>query len=148
MHGNRDFLIGETFANEVGISILSDPYTLNINGLNVILSHGDFLCTDDVDYMDFRNMVRSEAWQKDFLSKNLDERNEIANSLRSTSKDATSKKSLEITDANPETINDFMQKISLIYLSTDTLTDQKSMRVIYLKELSLETGISQVGIFQ
>ena len=110
MHGNRDFLIGETFANEVGISILSDPYTLNINGLNVILSHGDFLCTDDVDYMDFRNMVRSEAWQKDFLSKNLDERNEIANSLRSTSKDATSKKSLEITDANPETINDFMQK--------------------------------------
>ena len=110
MHGNRDFLIGETFANEVGISILSDPYTLNINGLNVILSHGDFLCTDDVDYMDFRNIVRSEAWQKDFLSKNLDERNEIANSLRSTSKDAASKKSLEITDANPETINDFMQK--------------------------------------
>ena len=110
MHGNRDFLIGEAFANEVGISILSDPYTLNINGLNVILSHGDFLCTGDVDYMDFRNMVRSEAWQKDFLSKNLDERNEIANSLRSTSKDATSKKSLEITDANPETINDFMQK--------------------------------------
>ena len=110
MHGNRDFLIGEAFANEVGISILSDPYALNINGLNVILSHGDFLCTDDIDYMDFRNMVRSEVWQKDFLSKNLDERNEIANSLRSTSKDATSKKSLEITDANPETINDFMQK--------------------------------------
>ena len=48
MHGNRDFLIGETFANEVGISILSDPYALNINGLNVILSHGDFLCTDDI----------------------------------------------------------------------------------------------------
>ena len=95
MHGNRDFLIGETFANDVGISILSDPYTLNINGLNVILSHGDFLCTDDIDYMDFRNMVRSEVWQKDFLSKNLDERNEIANSLRSISKDATSKKSLD-----------------------------------------------------
>jgi UDP-2,3-diacylglucosamine hydrolase len=32
IHGNRDFLIGETFANEVGISILSDPYTLDING--------------------------------------------------------------------------------------------------------------------
>ena len=110
MHGNRDFLIGETFANEVGILILSDPYTLNINGLNVILSHGDFLCTDDVDYMDFRNKVRSEEWQKDFLSKSIDERNEIANSLRSGSKDATSEKSLEITDANPEAINDFIQK--------------------------------------
>tara|TARA_B100001109_G_C18708112_1_gene401198 strand:- start:71 stop:781 length:711 start_codon:yes stop_codon:yes gene_type:complete len=110
MHGNRDFLIGETFANEAGISILSDPYTLSINGLNVILSHGDFLCTDDVDYIDFRNKVRSEEWQKDFLSKSIDERNEIANSLRSSSKDATSEKPLEITDVNPEAINDFIQK--------------------------------------
>ena len=110
MHGNRDFLIGETFANEAGISILSDPYNLSINGLNVILSHGDFLCTDDVDYIDFRNKVRSEEWQKDFLSKSIDERNEIANSLRSSSKDATSEKSLEITDVNPEAINDFIQK--------------------------------------
>ena len=109
MHGNRDFLIDETFANEVGISILPDPYTLDINGLKVILSHGDFLCTDDIDYMDFRNKVRSEEWQKDFLSKSLNERNEIANSLRSDSKDATSEKSLEITDVNLATVNNFIQ---------------------------------------
>ena len=110
MHGNRDFLIGEAFTNEVGISILPDPYTLNINGLNVILSHGDFLCTDDIEYMDFRNKVRSKEWQKDFLSKDVDERNEIANSLRSGSKDATSKKSLDITDANIKTVNNFIEK--------------------------------------
>ena len=83
MHGNRDFLIGETFANEVGISILSDPHTLDINGMKTILSHGDFLCTDDADYIEFRNEVRSKEWQKNFLSKSIDERNEIANLLRS-----------------------------------------------------------------
>ena len=110
IHGNRDFLIGENFANEVGISILPDPYTLNINGLNVILSHGDFLCTDDVEYINFRNKVRSEEWQKDFLSKDVGERNEIANSLRSGSKDATSKKSLDITDANIQTVNNFIEE--------------------------------------
>ena len=33
MHGNRDFLIGEAFANEVSISILPDPYTLDILSL-------------------------------------------------------------------------------------------------------------------
>ena len=110
MHGNRDFLIGEAFADEVGISILSDPYSLDINGMKAILSHGDFLCTDDFDYIEFRNKVRSEAWQKDFLSKSIDERNEIANSLRSDSKDATSEKSLEITDANLETVNNFIQE--------------------------------------
>ena len=110
MHGNRDFLIGETFTSEVGISILPDPYTLDINGLKTILSHGDFLCTDDIDYIDFRSKVRSEEWQKDFLSKSLDQRKEIANSLRSGSKDATSEKSLEITDVNAESLNSFLNK--------------------------------------
>ena len=110
MHGNRDFLLGEDFVSEVNISLLSDPYTLDINGLKIILSHGDFLCTDDADYIDFRNKVRSKEWQKDFLSKSINERNEIASSLRSHSKDATSKKSLEITDVNLETVNNFIQE--------------------------------------
>ena len=110
IHGNRDFLIGEAFANEIGISILPDPHTLDINGLKTIISHGDFLCTDDVNYIDFRNKVRSEEWQKDFLSKSIDERNEIAKSLRSGSKDATSKKPLDITDANLKTVDDFLQE--------------------------------------
>ena len=110
IHGNRDFLIGEAFANQVGISILSDPHTLEINGMKTILSHGDFLCTDDADYIEFRDKVRSEEWQKDFLSKSINERNEIANSLRSDSKDATSEKSLEITDVNLETVNNFIQE--------------------------------------
>ena len=110
MHGNRDFLIGEAFADEVGISILPDPHTLDINGLKTIISHGDFLCTDDVDYIDFRNKVRSEEWQKDFLSKDIAERNEIANSLRSDSKDATSEKPLDITDVNIESTNNFLEE--------------------------------------
>tara|TARA_B100001057_G_scaffold301233_1_gene301430 strand:+ start:2235 stop:2945 length:711 start_codon:yes stop_codon:yes gene_type:complete len=110
MHGNRDFLIGESFASEVGISILSDPHTLNINGMKTILSHGDFLCTDDVEYIEFRNKVRSGKWKKNFLSKSIDERNQIANTLRSDSRNATSAKSLEITDANLETVNSFIQE--------------------------------------
>ena len=110
IHGNRDFLLGENFANEVGISILPDPYTLDINGLRVILSHGDFLCTDDVDYINFRNQVRSEDWQNNFLSKSIEERKQISQSLRSDSKIATSNKSLEITDVNLETVNKFIKE--------------------------------------
>ena len=110
MHGNRDFLIGQKFAAETGIEILSDPHAMDINGLKTILSHGDFLCTDDVDYINFRNMVRSDEWKHDFLSKNLDERNAIANSLRDESKNATSEKSLVITDVSPNTLNTFLAK--------------------------------------
>ncbi len=110
IHGNRDFLIGEAFANEVSITVLPDPYTLDINGMKTILSHGDFLCTDDVDYIEFRDKVRSEKWQKDFLSKSIDERNEIAKSLRADSADATSTKSLDVTDVNDESTNNFLKE--------------------------------------
>ena len=81
MHGNRDFLVGEAFANETGITLLPDPYTLEINNKKVILSHGDFLCTDDKDYIDFRNQVRNQDWQNNFLEKPLDERKQIAATL-------------------------------------------------------------------
>ena len=104
MHGNRDFLVGESFAKETGITILPDPYTLEINGQKVVLSHGDFLCTDDQDYIDFRNQVREQDWQSNFLSKSLNERKQIAANLRTDSKEATSKKSDSITDVNEQSV--------------------------------------------
>jgi len=110
IHGNRDFLIGQDFAKEVGISLLPDPYTVDINGLKVILSHGDFLCTDDLDYINFRGLVRSKDWQKDFLSKNLNERKLIASTMRNDSRQATSQKSLEITDVNLESVDSFLEE--------------------------------------
>ena len=61
IHGNRDFLVGQSFAEQTGITILPDPYTLEINGQKVILSHGDFLCIDDKDYIGFRNQVNIDV---------------------------------------------------------------------------------------
>ena len=47
MHGNRDFMIGEKFAVETGITILPDPHVVELYGEQVLLSHGDAYCTDD-----------------------------------------------------------------------------------------------------
>ena len=41
MHGNRDFMIGEAFAGETGVTILPDPHVATIHGDQVLLSHGD-----------------------------------------------------------------------------------------------------------
>ncbi len=38
-------MIGETFAAEAGITLLSDPHPLELYGENVLLSHGDAMCT-------------------------------------------------------------------------------------------------------
>jgi len=110
IHGNRDFLIGELFSKDTGITILPDPFSFMIDEQKIVLSHGDFLCTDDVDYIAFRNEVRSRDWQTSFLSKSLDERLQIAASLRDDSKAATAEKSNEITDVNNEEVIDFISK--------------------------------------
>jgi len=110
IHGNRDFLIGESFSKDTGITILPDPFSFMVDEQKIVLSHGDFLCTDDVDYIAFRNKVRSKNWQTVFLSKSLDERLQIAASLRDDSKTATAQKSNEITDVNNEEVVDFISK--------------------------------------
>ena len=69
-----------------------------------MLMHGDSLWTDDKDYQEFRNLVRNEDWQKDFLSKNLKERKEVAKSLREISSLENKTKDEAIMDVNKEEV--------------------------------------------
>lgn len=82
MHGNRDFLIGPQFMALCHSTLLDDPTVLSFGGRRWLLSHGDALCLDDVDYLQFRRQVRSAAWQQEFLGKPLVERQAIARGLR------------------------------------------------------------------
>jgi UDP-2,3-diacylglucosamine hydrolase len=100
MHGNRDFLIGAEFTRASGCQILSDPHRLDLNGTSTLLTHGDTLCTDDLDYQRFRNMVRSPDWQYIFLAKPLAERRTTALGLRAQSEQAKHAKSMNIMDVN------------------------------------------------
>lgn len=88
MHGNRDFLIGERLLGLSNMALLTDPMVLvfpDSSGMPArrwLLSHGDALCVDDVDYMKFREQVRSQAWQSEFLARPLAERQAVARELR------------------------------------------------------------------
>ncbi len=82
MHGNRDFLLGERFAKACGMTLLNDPTVLDFAHQRWLLSHGDALCLDDTDYMQFRAQVRGSAWQQNFLSQTLAHRQEAARALR------------------------------------------------------------------
>lgn len=85
MHGNRDFLVGRACLDACGVTFLPDPTVLQFAGQRWLLSHGDALCLDDVDYLQFRAVVRSPQWQQDFLAKPLAERQHIARGIRSQS---------------------------------------------------------------
>ncbi|MFI5446639.1 UDP-2,3-diacylglucosamine diphosphatase [Polaromonas sp. UC242_47] len=86
MHGNRDFLVGAQFMALCRSTLLADPTVLTFAGQRWLLSHGDALCLDDLDYMQFRQQVRSNTWQQSFLAKPLTERQAIARGLRQQSR--------------------------------------------------------------
>ena len=105
-HGNRDFLVGEAFAKSINASLLPEELTVDLPVGKAVISHGDQLCLDDIEYMQFRTMVRNPQWQQDFLSKSLEERLAIARQIRDASKERTAEKAEYITDVNQQAVTD------------------------------------------
>jgi len=85
MHGNRDFLLGEAYAQRAGMTLLEDPTRIDLYGKPALLMHGDTLCTDDVAYQQFRAHTRDPAWQAQFLSQPLAARLAFAQQARAAS---------------------------------------------------------------
>ena len=98
--GNRDFLVGETFAKACGMHRLSEPHVAEIAGQRVLLLHGDAQCTDDTAYMAFRSQVRDLQWQRAFLARPLTERKAIISGMREGSRQAQRDKPMAIMDVN------------------------------------------------
>ena len=108
MHGNRDFLLGEDYVQDIGGTLLrEDIFTASLGGVSTMLMHGDTLCTDDTQYQFYRRMVRNPDWQTDFLAKTVSEREATARMIRSTSKARGNRQHREgIADINEETLAD------------------------------------------
>ena len=100
MHGNRDFMIGQQFATEAGVTLLDDPHPLELHGEHVLLSHGDALCTDDVEYQQVRAMTRNPDWQAMMLSKSVEERIAFAMQAREQSLARGESMTDDIADVN------------------------------------------------
>ena len=109
MHGNRDFLLSSGFAEMSGCTLLYEPSVIDLYGVKTLLLHGDILCTDDVEYLKFRKMVRDPQWQKSFLSQPAEARIATAEKYRSTSKTETATKAENIMDVNQDAVVNAMR---------------------------------------
>jgi UDP-2,3-diacylglucosamine hydrolase len=98
MHGNRDFLIGETFARTCAITLIPDPYMVERSGKRILVCHGDSLCTDDLAYQQTRTVLRSQAWQSEVLARSLADRRTLADSMRAQSRATNANKPANIMD--------------------------------------------------
>jgi len=110
MHGNRDFLIGERFAELARLTILSDPTLIELYGRRTLLMHGDTLCADDIDYQRFRTQVRAENWQKVFLAKPLEVRRAEVEAMRAGSETAKQAKPIGIKDVAEDEVRALLRR--------------------------------------
>ena len=70
----------------------------------MLLSHGDALCTDDVEYQKVRAMTRNPDWQAMMLSKSIEERVAFAAQAREQSLARGESMTEEIADVNQEAV--------------------------------------------
>lgn len=109
MAGNRDFLLGEQYAEQCGMKLLEEPTVIDLYGEQVLLIHGDAQCTDDKPYQEVRSMFRNKDWQQQFLSKSIEERIVFAEQARQKSQEHTQHTASEIMDVNSNAINELFK---------------------------------------
>jgi UDP-2,3-diacylglucosamine hydrolase len=110
MHGNRDFLIGRSFARDTGCTLLKDPTLVDLRGTPTLLMHGDLLCTDDVPYQKFRRRIRNPIVTRLALWQSLTRRRSMADDYRRRSGAAMAEKAKNIMDVSQRTVEDYMQR--------------------------------------
>lgn len=110
IHGNRDFLLGKRFAKKSSMTLLPEIEQIDLYGKNVIIMHGDTLCTRDIAYQKFRKKSRSWWWQTIIKSLPLFVRKKIAANYRTKSAAATAIKSQHIMDVTPVEVVHCLEK--------------------------------------
>lgn len=116
MVGNRDFMLGDEFAQRVGGTLLTDPVVVDLYGQRALLMHGDSLCTDDVSYQRYRKVVRQRWLQKLFLTMPLSIRQRISDKIKAKSKQQKQYKQAQIMDVNPLAVRQTMQQYQVSLL--------------------------------
>ena len=108
--GNRDFLLGSSFARATGATILADQHIIAHYDHRALVMHGDSLCTDDLAYQRFRRYARNPLLQFCFKRLSLARRQKLAADLRRKSAAANSNKASAIMDVNGEAVDNIMAK--------------------------------------
>jgi UDP-2,3-diacylglucosamine hydrolase len=112
MQGNRDLLMGDALAKGAGATLLDDPTLLELYGTPTLISHGDKLCTDDVEYQQFRAQVHDAGFQKNFLAQPLAARKAYIEQLRQRSTAAKQSKDSAIMDVNIDAVAALLREYS------------------------------------
>jgi UDP-2,3-diacylglucosamine hydrolase len=63
IHGNRDFMLGKSYARQASMQLLSDHCEIALYGNNTLIMHGDTLCLADKNYQKMRRVIHNPFLQ-------------------------------------------------------------------------------------
>ena len=84
--GNRDFALGKHYASRCQMTVLADESHFKIADRQVVVTHGDQYCSDDVSYQRFRAVIRHPLVLSALLCLPAKYRVQLAKRLRAQSK--------------------------------------------------------------
>ena len=113
IHGNRDFLLGESYAAAASLKLLPETCVVDLYGTPTLLLHGDTLCTDDVEYQAVRRQTRDPAWQATVLALPAEQRQRMAAEARDASRKHTGSAAMDIMDVNEAAVVDAFRRHSV-----------------------------------
>lgn len=113
IHGNRDFLIREKFAQRAGMTLLNEQEVIDLYGIPTLILHGDELCTQDIAYQKFRRKARSWWWPTIILALPLSLRRYLAKRGRQTSQKNQQKLTMEIMDVSPAEVVNYLERFGV-----------------------------------
>lgn len=110
MRGNRDFLLGERFAHQAHCTLLTDPKKIKLYDRDVVLSHGDMLCTLDKKHQSFRKYAHNPSYNRFFLYLPLFFRHWLAKKIRRLSQKHTGQTAYDIMDVTETAVEDLLRE--------------------------------------
>lgn len=110
IHGNRDFIMREDYAKSASMTLLPEQVVIDLYGTPTVILHGDEMCTQDIEYQQFRKKSRGWWWPKLMLAMPLWYRKKIARNAREKSKQSQAGKALEILDVTEDAVLAMFEK--------------------------------------
>jgi len=111
--GNRDFLLDRKRAQAYGMTLLDDFHLYEHAGNRALLMHGDLLCTDDVGYQRYRQIIQSPLMKGFAHALPLPVRRRIARNLRNRSKQKYLSSGSQMVEVSERAVRSVMERFNV-----------------------------------
>lgn len=118
-HGNRDFALGLRYAKSAQINLLPENHVINLFGIPTLLTHGDLLCTKDLNYLRMRKYLHNPIILRLIHLLPLRVRQKLVDNIRQTSIKSRAK-TLALIQENPSLAAQILDKYNIEESTVET----------------------------